>query len=136
MCDFKLKSGAVYGVSCYNVYRKEFGMRYRECVDAFDLMDYTTCEWLAIYRNNISGQIVEITRGKKSFNSIAYSDLIQSMFIDACGGTESAALTTLVYNRQGERFCIIDLITKVDGARIWSEVYVNGDFIRFMRIAD
>lgn len=111
-------------------------MRVRECVDAFDLMDYTTCEWLALYRNNISGGIVEITRGKMAFDSDAYSNLIQSMFVDACGGIESRDLVTVVYNRFGKQVCEIELITKCDGARIWSEVYVNGDFIRFMQIAE
>ncbi len=110
-------------------------MRIREAKGCFDAMAYDSASWCAVYFNNWNRSVVEITHGIDKFSRAAYNGLIQSMFIDACGDWESSNLTTYVFNHSGKLFCYIRMVTHNDGSEIWSTVYVNGERVRDMWIA-
>ena len=110
-------------------------MRIRESKDCFNEMAYDHASWCAVYFNNVNNAVVEITHGVNGFSRDSYNGLIQSMFIDACGGWECRKLTTYVFNRSGKLFCYIRMDTFRDGSEIWAKVYVNGQWVRDMFIA-
>ena len=110
-------------------------MRIRESKGCFNEMKYEYALWCAVYVNRLNGSIVEITHGVDSFSRESYNGLIQSMFIDACGGWECRNLSTTVYDHSGKSFCTIEMLTYHDGSEIWAKVYVNGQWVRDMIIA-
>lgn len=111
-------------------------MRIRESKHRFDEMSYDCAEWCAVYINNVSSAVVEITHGVDRFSRESYNGLIQSMFIDTCGSWEYRNLSTLVLNRSGKLFCSIHMVTFQDGSDIWAIVYVNGQHVRDMVISN
>lgn len=111
-------------------------MRLRIASERLEPMDYVSPRWVALYNNNETAALVEITHGFRRFGKSDFDNLVQSMFIDACGGWEYRNLTTRVMSRSGKLFCEISIITKCEGSNIWSELYVNGDYIRRMVIAE
>lgn len=110
-------------------------MRIRESKGCFDEMAYDHVSWCAVYLNNVNNAVVEITHGVDRFARVSYNGLIQSMFIDACGSWECRKLTTYVFNHSGKLFCSIHMVTFHDGSEIWAKVYVNGQWVRDMFIA-
>ena len=110
-------------------------MRIRESKGCFNEMEYDYASWCAVYINNVSSAVVEITHGIDKFSRASYNGLIQSMFIDARGGWERRNLTTLVLDHLGKLFCSIHMVTYHDGSEIWAKVYVNGQWVRDMFIA-
>ena len=110
-------------------------MRIRESKGCFNEMEYDNASWCAVYFNNVNNAVVEITHGVDGFTRTSYNGLIQSMFIDACGGWECRDLTTYVFSRSGKQFCSIHMVTFTNGSEIWAKVYVNGQWVRDMWIA-
>ena len=110
-------------------------MRVRKAMKVFDAMGYRYAEWFSMYENLVSGNLVEMTIGSERFSHRDYNQLIQSMFIDACGGWESRDLLTTVYGYKSKVICTIKMITTVDGSMIWCDVFVNDKWVRKMYIA-
>ena len=110
-------------------------MRVRKAMNVFEAMGYRYAEWFSMYENLVTGNLVEVTTGSERFSRKNYNHLIQSMFIDACGGWESRDLLTTVYNYNGKAVCTIKMTTTVDGSTIWCDVFVNDEWVRRMYIA-
>ncbi len=110
-------------------------MRVRNAMKVFEAMGYRYAEWFSMYENLVTGNLVEVTTGGERFSCKNYKHLIQSMFIDACGGWESRDLLTTVYNYNGKAVCTIKMVTMVDGSTIWCDVVVNDEWVRRMYIA-
>lgn len=110
-------------------------MRYRESNRVFDEMEYMNIEWCALYFNNVDARLVEITTGRARFDKQAFRNLVQSMFIDACGGYECRDLETRIGDSNGRIFANVRMITRCFGSIITATVYINEQFYREMNIA-
>ena len=91
-------------------------------------------KWRAIYSNTKSGEICEIWEHSKPLSREVFWSLINSMFYDACQGCENAELEALVVG--GTRTYVVKMWTFTDGVNIWANVYIDGQLIRRMTIAD
>lgn len=113
-------------------------MRLRIASERLEPMDYVSPKWVALYNNNETSELVEITHGFRRFGKRDFNNLVQSMFIDACGGWEYKNLTTRVIGRAGKLICEITLKTVIcqyPETTIDAHVFINGEYIRSMNIA-
>lgn len=91
-------------------------------------------KWRAIYSNTKSGEICEIVESSYALTREVFWSLINSMFYDACQGCENDELEALVVG--GTRTYVVKMWAFTEGARIWANVYIDGQLIRRMTIAD
>lgn len=91
-------------------------------------------KWRAIYSNTKSGEIREIVESPNALTREVFWSLVNIAFYDACQGWENDDLQLLVVG--GTRTYVVKLRTFTDGASIWMYVYVDGQRIRRMTIAD
>ena len=91
-------------------------------------------KWRAIYSNTKCGEICEIVESSKCLTREVFWSLVNLAFYDACHGCENDDLQVLIVGAM--RTYVVKLWTFTDGEKIWMYVYVDGQRIRRMTIAD
>lgn len=82
--------------------------------------------------NAVTGETPTIMEfSQRQFTKRQYDIVLSEMFMLAAESIENRDLSAEINGKSR-----VEMVTRVDGSVIWANVYVNGEYVRSMTIAD